>query len=55
MRDSDVAYIKAMLWGIVGILYKESGLLDPIFWMSLFYILVYGFEFIFYRLKENGE
>lgn len=53
MRNSDVAYIKAMLWGIVGVCQDE--LPDPIFWIVVVNILFYGLEFAFYKYKENGE
>jgi hypothetical protein len=54
MQDSDVAYIKAMLWGILGVC-QGSELSDPMFWMIFLNVLLYGFGFIFYRWKENGE
>ena len=54
MRNSDVAYIKAMLWGIAGIC-QGFELPDPMFWMVILNIFFYGIEFVFYRYKENGE
>ncbi len=54
MRNSDVAYIKAMLWGIIGVC-QSSELSDPMFWIVILYIFLYGVEFLFYRYKENGE
>lgn len=54
MKQSDVAYIKAMLWGIFCIC-RNAELSEPIFWIAFCYMLFYGIEFIFYRIKENNE
>ena len=54
MRNSDVAYIKAILWGIVGVC-RGPEIPDPIFWMVVFNTLFYGIESAFYRYKENGK
>lgn len=54
MEKSDVAYIKAMLWGIFGVC-QGSELPDPIFWITILYIFLYGIEFLFYKYKETGE
>jgi hypothetical protein len=54
MQNSDVAYIKAMLWGIICVC-RGSELPDLLFWIILFNILCYGIEFVFYKYKENGE
>lgn len=54
MKQSDVAYIKAMLWGIAGIC-QGSELPDPMFWIIVLNIFLYGIEFVFYKYKENSE
>ena len=54
MKQSDVAYIKAMLWGIAGIC-QGSELPDLMFWIIILNIFLYGIEFVFYRYKENSE
>ena len=54
MRNSDVAYVKAMLWGIIGIC-QDFELSDPMFWIIILYIFLYGIEFLFYRYKELTE
>ena len=55
MEKSDVAYIKALLWGIAG-LCRNADLPDPIFWLMVFYMVYYGLEFVHYKLREeNGE
>lgn len=54
MEKSDVAYIKALLWGLIGI-YQSSELSNPMFWITILYIFLYGIEFIFYKYKETGE
>lgn len=54
MQKSDVAYIKAMLWGIVGIC-RGPELPDVMFWIIILNTLLYGIEFVFCKYKENGE
>ncbi len=54
MRNSDVAYIKGMLWGIIGVC-QGSELPDLMFWLVVLNLLFCGIEFVFYRYKENGE
>lgn len=54
MRNSDVAYIKAILWGIIGVCRKPE-IPDPMFWMVVLNILFYGIESAFYKYKENSE
>lgn len=54
MRDSDAAYIKTMLWGIIGVC-RGSEMPDPMFWIVILNILLYGIECAFYKYKENGE
>lgn len=54
MRNSDIAYIKAILWGIIGVC-QGSELPDPIFWIITLNILFYGIESAFYKYKENSE
>lgn len=53
MQKSDVAYIKAMLWGIISTQY--SVLTDATFWIAILNIVFYGIQFIYYRYMEEGE
>lgn len=58
MQNSDVAYIKAMLWGIIGSIVdvcQDPKLPDPMFWIITLNILFYGIESAFYKYKENSE
>jgi len=54
MEKSDVAYIKALLWGIVGVC-QGSELSDSMFCIVMLNILLYAIEFGFYKYKENGK
>jgi hypothetical protein len=54
MQKSDIAYIKAMLWGIVGVC-QGSELPEAMSWIIILNIFLYGIEFAFYRYKENSE
>jgi hypothetical protein len=54
VQNSDIAYIKAMLWGIVGVC-RGPELPDPLFWIIFLNILFYGIEFVFCKYKENNS
>lgn len=54
MRNSDAAYIKVMLWGIIG-LCQGPELPSPMFWIVILNILLYSIEFVFCKYNENGE
>lgn len=54
MRNSDIAYIKTMLWGIIGVC-QGSEMPDPMFLIVVLSILLYSIEFAFYKYKENSE
>lgn len=54
MRNSDIAYIKAILWGIIGVC-RGPEIPDPMLWIVTLNILFYGIESAFYKYKENSE
>lgn len=56
MQKSDVAYIKAMLWGIVSIqCCQYSELSDVTFWITIANIVFYGMQFIYYGYIVGEE
>lgn len=51
MQDSDIAYIKAMLWGIFGVC-QGSELPDLMFWIAMLYILFMVQNLYFTNIKK---
>lgn len=54
MKQSDAAYIKAILWIIAGVC-RHAELSEPVFWIIMLNILFYSVAYIFYKSKEIDE